>query len=128
MSMFGDSTIAHSQCHKRDSDSLVPLPPSPRRSLRKAISIPAVSSIVKDSWNWAGETLHTYRDGLSIEQRKEKADIEDRKQILYLKIKNVSQDKRRLAVSLMGSRICRVTRLIAVRVAGRVVRGVVYMR
>ncbi|KAJ5389612.1 Lipase 5 [Penicillium cataractarum] len=86
--MFGDSTIAHSQCHKRDSDSLVSLPPPPRRSLRKAISIPAVSSIVKDSLNWAGETLHTYRDGLSTEQRRQKADIEDRKQILYLKIKN----------------------------------------
>jgi hypothetical protein len=126
--MFGDSTIVHSQCHKRDSDSLVSLPPTPPRSLRKAISIPAVSSIVKDSWNWAGETLHTYRDGLSAEQRREKADIEDRKQILYLKIKNVSQDTRRLAVSLAGSRICRVTRLITICVAGRVVRGVVYMR
>lgn len=93
MSMFGDSTIADSQCHKRDSDSLVSLPPPPRRSLRRAISIPAVSSIVKDSLNWAGETLHTYRDGLSAEQRRQKADIEDRKQILYLKIKNVSQNE-----------------------------------
>lgn len=94
MSMLGDSTIVPSKCHKRDSDSLVALPSTPSRSLRRAISIPAVSSIVKESWNWAGETLHTYRDGLSAEERKQKAEIEDRKQVLYLKIKNVSQNER----------------------------------
>lgn len=93
MSMLGDSTIVHSQCHNPDSESLVSFASPPRRSLRKAISIPAVSSIVKDSWNWAGETLHTYRDGLSVEQRRQIAEIEDRKQVLYLKIKNVSQNE-----------------------------------
>ena len=91
MSMLGDSTIVHSQCHSRDTDSLVSFASPPSRSLRKTISIPAVSSLVKDSWTWAGETLHTYRDGLSAEQRRQKAEIEDRKQVLYLKIKNVSQ-------------------------------------
>lgn len=58
--------------------------------LRKAISIPTVSTLVKDSWTWAGDTLHTYRDGLTKEQRHAKAEVEDRKQILYLRIKNVS--------------------------------------
>lgn len=93
MSMLGDSTIVPSNCHKRDSESLVSLPATPSRSLRKAISIPAVSSIVKESWNWAGETLYTYRDGLSAEERRQKAEVEDRKQVLYLKIKNVSQSE-----------------------------------
>lgn len=84
MSVVGDSTL-HSQC-RQDSD----IRSSPPRSLRKAISIPAVSSLVKDSWNWAGDTIHTYRDGLTAEQRRQRAEIEDRKQVLYLKIKNVS--------------------------------------
>ncbi|CAG8233906.1 unnamed protein product [Penicillium salamii] len=58
--------------------------------LCKAVSIPTVSSLVKGSWNWAGDTLYTYRDGLTKEQRHAKAEIEDRKQILYLRMKNVS--------------------------------------
>ncbi|KAJ5096020.1 hypothetical protein NUU61_005376 [Penicillium alfredii] len=90
MSVLGDSTLVHSQCQgSRTHSEHISSPPSPpRRSLRKAISIPAVSSIVKDSWNWAGDTLHTYRDGLTTEQRKQRADIEDRKQVLYLRMKN----------------------------------------
>lgn len=100
MSVLRDSTIV-SQCHDFEHTAQA-LSPPPRRPLRKAISIPAVSSIVRDSWNWAGETLHTYRDGLSAEERKLKADREDRKQVLYLKIKNVSG-------SLTGGRICSVT-------------------
>lgn len=89
MSVLGDPTIV--QCHhgRKPSAEHVSSQPPPR-SLRKAISFPAVSSLVRDSWNWAGDTLHTYRDGLSKEQRKQKADSEDRKQVLYLRIKNVS--------------------------------------
>src|SRR3954469_17661409 len=93
MSVLGDSTIV--QCHHgrkqatEHSEHVYTKSQSPR-SLRKAVSIPAVSSLVKDSWNWAGDTLHTYRDGLNKEQRKRKAEIEDRKQILYMHMKNVS--------------------------------------
>lgn len=87
MTVLGDSTIVHSQCHQPDD---LCTPPTPRHSLRKAISIPAVSSLVKESLNWAGETLHSYRDGLSLEQRKQREEIENRKQLLYLNIKNVS--------------------------------------
>lgn len=115
MSVLRDSTLV-SQCH----DSEHTLPPPPRRPLRKAISIPAVSSIVKDSWNWAGETLHTYRDGLSAEERKKQRDREDRKQVLHLKIKNVSGS--------LGGRICSVTVLTAIRAAGCVVRGMAELR
>ncbi|KAJ5446355.1 Acyl transferase/acyl hydrolase/lysophospholipase [Penicillium cf. griseofulvum] len=87
MSVLGDPTIVqchHGHKHSQEHPISQPSPPRPR----KAISIPSVSSLVKDSWNWAGDTLHTYRDGLSKEQRKQRVDIEDRKQVLYLKIKN----------------------------------------
>ncbi|KAJ5964329.1 uncharacterized protein N7479_004205 [Penicillium vulpinum] len=88
MSVLGDPTLV--QCHhgRKQSQEHPSSQHSPPRALHKAISIPAVSSLVKDSWNWAGDTLYTYRDGLSKEQRKQRADIEDRKQVLYLKIKN----------------------------------------
>ena len=41
-------------------------------------------------WNWAGEALHTYRDGLSRDERKDHMDVEDHKQVLYLRMHNVS--------------------------------------
>lgn len=93
MSILGDSTIVHSHYHQQNVSDVQPASPDPatsRRSLRKSISIPAAAALVKESWNWAGDTLHTYRDGLSKEQRKQQAEIEDRKQVLYLRMKNVS--------------------------------------
>ena len=87
MSVLGDSPIIHSRQHH---DAPLAQPSPPRRSLRQAISIPALSSLVRDSWSWAGDTIHTYRDGLSREQRQHKAEVADRKQVLYLKMKHVS--------------------------------------
>ncbi|KAJ5300908.1 uncharacterized protein N7443_005910 [Penicillium atrosanguineum] len=78
-----DSTIIH--CRDEPLQKVLKAPP---RSLRKAISIPAVSTLVKDSWVWAGDTLNNYRDGLSAEQRRHRAEIETRKQVLYMKIKD----------------------------------------
>ncbi|KAJ6084168.1 hypothetical protein N7486_010968 [Penicillium sp. IBT 16267x] len=86
ISVLGDSTIVPSKCYTNHGSGKILS--TPRRSLRRAISIPAVSSIVKDSWNWTGDTLGVYRSGPSAEERKRQADIEDRKQVLYLKIKN----------------------------------------
>lgn len=88
MPVLDDSTIARPHCYAKHD--LKSAPPPPRKTLRKAISIPAVSTLVKDSLNWAGDTLSTYRDGLTPDQRKQRAQVEDRKQVLYLKIKNVS--------------------------------------
>lgn len=62
----------------------------PKPQLRNAVSIPTVASLVKDSWSWAGDIINTYRDGLTKEQRQARTKIEDRKQILYLRMKNVS--------------------------------------
>lgn len=84
-----DDAIVHPRCYAKQDSTLVPSPP--RKALRKAISIPAVSTLVKDSFSWAGDTLNSYRDGLTPEQRKQRAQAEDRKQVLYLKIKNVSR-------------------------------------
>jgi TAG lipase/steryl ester hydrolase/phospholipase A2/LPA acyltransferase len=100
MSVLGDSPIIHSRRHH---DAPPAEPSLTRRSLRRAISIPAVSSLVRDSWSWAGDTLHTYRDGLSREQRQHKTEVEDRKQVLYLKMKHVS------VVPGGLSRVCNVT-------------------
>jgi hypothetical protein len=122
MSVLGDPTIV--QCHHgRKLSEHATSQPSPPRSLRRAISIPAVSSLVKNSWNWAGDTLHTYRDGLSKEQRNHRAEIDDRKEVLYLRIKNVSTRH----VPGVGECICRVT-LSNSRAAGRVVRGMARFR
>ena len=96
MTVLGDPT-GRSQCLKHHDVDITACATPPCRSLRKTISLPSVSSIVKDSWNWAGETLGNYRDGMSAEQRKRQADIEDRKQVLYVKIKNVSNWKRATA-------------------------------
>ena len=89
MTTLGDPT-GHPQCLKHHNTHPAIRPTLPRHSLNRVISIPAFSSIVKGTWNWAGETLATYRDGLSATERKQREDIEDRKQVLYLKIKNVS--------------------------------------
>lgn len=123
MSVLGDPTIV--QCHhgRKHSQEHPLSQPSPPRRLRKTISIPVVSSLVRDSWNWAGDTLHTYRDGLSKEERKQRADIEDRKQVLYLKIKNVSTR----GVPGTGDRICRVT-ISNLLAPGCIVRGMAKLR
>lgn len=62
---------------------------SPLRNLGKRVSIPALPSLVRDSWSWAGDTLKGFQDGLNKEGREEKQRQEDRKQVLYLKIRNV---------------------------------------
>ncbi|RHZ62782.1 putative Patatin family phospholipase [Aspergillus thermomutatus] len=59
-----------------------------RHILPKSISIPSFPSVVRNSLSWAGDTLNAYRDGASREQRKALTDTEDRKQVLYLRIRN----------------------------------------
>lgn len=98
-----DPSAIHSQLHRNKGDGVtkdnkgvrissspgtLSLPP---RSLGKRASIAALPSLVRDSWSWAGDTLNSLRDGLSREEREEKQRKEDRKQVLYLKIRNVSR-------------------------------------
>lgn len=93
MPLFNDSTIVHSQCHGSGEDATVPLSTQslPRkRSIRNSVSVPSLSSLIKAPWNWAGDTIQTYRDGLSKEERKGQMEVESRKQIVYFRMQNVS--------------------------------------
>lgn len=93
MSLFSDAQGGHLQCHKTSwsgADLITPQgPPVKRHSLLKSILIPSLSSIVKNSLTWAENGFSTYRDGLSKEQRKARIEREDRRQILYLRMRNV---------------------------------------
>ncbi|KAI9931012.1 hypothetical protein ASPWEDRAFT_100495 [Aspergillus wentii DTO 134E9] len=98
MSLVHDSAIVHSKCHgksKKESEHVTIRELSSKNaSLLRSISVPSLSSIVKNSLYWAGDTFHSYRDGLSKEERKSQMRIEDNKQILYLRMRNaVSYDE-----------------------------------
>ncbi|KAL1976699.1 hypothetical protein VTN31DRAFT_2981 [Thermomyces dupontii] len=63
---------------------------STRSESRKQQPVAALSSFVRDTINWAGETLQSCQDGLSKEERQQKRRDEDRKQVLYLKMRNAT--------------------------------------
>lgn len=93
MSLVRDPTAMHPQCHRRTKlEPKTQTRPGSLESsgLRKSASIASVSSFVRSSVTWATDTLQTYRDGLSREEREKRAQVEDRKQILYLRMRNVS--------------------------------------
>ena len=94
MSLFSDAKDGRLQCHNTgwSGADLIPPQRSPvkRHSLLKSISIPSLSSIVKNSLSRAEDGFNTYRDGLSKEERKARTEREDRRQILYLRMRNVS--------------------------------------
>lgn len=94
MTAFRDPASVHSQIHRKKSlqldqsqnvDNAAPL----SSRLAKRASIAAFSSMVKDTVSWAGDRLNTYRDGLLKEEREEKIRSENRKQLLYMKMRNV---------------------------------------
>lgn len=94
MTTFRDPTSVHSQIHRKKSLHFERSPNGKNASsrtspLRKRASFAAVSSLVKDSVSWAGDRLNTYRDGLSKEEREEKLRRDNRKQLLYLRMRNV---------------------------------------
>ncbi|RLM00942.1 hypothetical protein CFD26_100619 [Aspergillus turcosus] len=92
MSLFHDSPIVQPKCHSgvksRNQLNVSSTPARHRHILPKSISIPSLPSVVRSSLSWAGNTLNAYRDGASREQRKALTDVEDRKQILYLRMRN----------------------------------------
>ncbi|KAL1966423.1 hypothetical protein VTN77DRAFT_4565 [Rasamsonia byssochlamydoides] len=86
-----DPSAIHSQLHRRKNaqkDTVNLSESSQHGSPRKRASIAALSSLVRDSVTWAGEALSAYRDGLSKEERERKLRLDDRKQILYMKMRN----------------------------------------
>lgn len=74
--------------------------PAKKQSLLGPLSPPSLSSIVKASWEWAEDSYNSYWDGLTREERKERMDREDRKQVLYVRMRNVSVNRLYLEVSL----------------------------
>jgi TAG lipase/steryl ester hydrolase/phospholipase A2/LPA acyltransferase len=92
MSLFHDSPIVQPKCYggvkSRSQLNVSSTPARQRRILSKSISIPSLPSVVRNSLSWAGDALNAYRDGASGEQRKALTDIEDGKQILYLRMRN----------------------------------------
>ncbi|GFF24831.1 putative patatin family phospholipase [Aspergillus lentulus] len=92
MSLFHDSPIVQPKCYggakSRSQLNVSTTPARQRHILTKSISIPSLPSVVRNSLSWAGDTLNAYRDGASREQRKALTDIEDRKQVLYLRMRN----------------------------------------
>lgn len=92
MTTLRDPAAIHSQLHRKKSLPHVDLKQDAPRSSRlgKRASFAAFTSVVRDTVSWAGDTLNTYRDGLSKEEREKKARDDDRKELLYLKMRNVS--------------------------------------
>jgi TAG lipase/steryl ester hydrolase/phospholipase A2/LPA acyltransferase len=93
MTTLRDPASIHSQLHRKKSLQQVVdrKQDAPRWSrLGKRASFAAFSSVVRDTVSWAGDTVNTYRDGLSKEEREKKLRDDDRKQLLYLKMRNVS--------------------------------------
>lgn len=94
MTTLRDPAAIHSQLHRKKSLQQVDRKQqqdAPRSSrLGKRASFAAFSSVVRDTVSWAGDTLNTYRDGLSKDERERKLRDDDRKQLLYLKMRNVS--------------------------------------
>lgn len=93
MTPIRDPSAIYSQLHRRSSvqnETANPSESSQHGSLGKHASLAAISSLLRDSVSWAGEALSAYRDGSSMEERERKLRLEERKQILYLKMRDVS--------------------------------------
>lgn len=94
MSLLRDPSAVHAKLHRRQE------PPKqvPRLSipglLGKRTSLAALSSFLRDSVSWAGDAFSTYWDGLSKEERERRIRLDERRQIAYLKMRNVSNPTR----------------------------------
>ncbi|OKL56427.1 hypothetical protein UA08_08097 [Talaromyces atroroseus] len=93
MTTFRDPASVHSQIHRKKNLQLDTsqnaedaAPPSTR--LLKRASFANFSSLIKDTVLWAGDRLNTYRDGMLKEEREEKLRKDNRKQLLYLNMRN----------------------------------------
>ncbi|PYI22264.1 patatin-domain-containing protein [Aspergillus violaceofuscus CBS 115571] len=105
MSLLHDPTVVRTQCNSKSKrrptqDAIRGATGGSRRSLLKSISVPSLSSFVMSSLTWAGDTLSYRKDGPCAEQRTARIDVEDRKQVLYLKKRNaVTYDEWRICAS-----------------------------
>lgn len=90
MSYFRDPGIGCLERHRNDKDALACSGPSiSSRRFFESNSNLSLSSIIRNQLGWVEDRFKTYRDGLSKEERKDQMDRENRKQVLYLNMRNV---------------------------------------
>ena len=61
-----------------------------RKSLRSRLSLSSLAHLARNPVGVVGEVVEGWRDGLTPEERTEKQRVDNRKQILYCKLRNVS--------------------------------------
>lgn len=95
MAILHDSPIISPRCHSKSKHARKPssvkeTSGTPFRFLSRAVSLPSLSSVIKSSLTWAGDTLYNVnQDSSSKVGKGGNSTIEDRKQVLYLKMRNV---------------------------------------
>ncbi|KAE8324942.1 acyl transferase/acyl hydrolase/lysophospholipase [Aspergillus sergii] len=94
MAILHDSPILRPHCHPnikhvRKPSSVKEASGTQFRFLSRAVSLPSLSSVIKSSLTWAGDTLYSVnRDGSSRVDKDGHTTTDDRKQVLYLKMRN----------------------------------------
>lgn len=95
MAILHDSPILHPHCHPqskhvRKPSSVKEASGTQFRFLPRAVSLPSLSSVIRSSLTWAGDTLYNVnQDGSSKVDKGGHTTTDDRKQVLYLKMRNV---------------------------------------
>ncbi|OJJ89255.1 putative Patatin family phospholipase [Aspergillus glaucus CBS 516.65] len=87
MSYLRDPGVGCSERHRNDKDSLACSGPSVSSRLGSSSNL-LLSSIIINPLGWVEDSFNAYRDGLSKEERKDRMDRENRKQVIYLKMRN----------------------------------------
>ncbi|KAF7618156.1 putative patatin family phospholipase [Aspergillus flavus] len=94
MAILHDSPILRPHCHPnskhvRKPSSVKEASGTQFRFLSRAVSLPSLSSVIKSSLTWAGDTLYSVnQDGFSKVDKDGHTTTDDRKQVLYLKMRN----------------------------------------
>lgn len=71
--------------------------PKALQQLRSKASIGNIVRLVVNPIGTVGEAVESWRDGLTVEERARKQAIEEKKQILYLRLRNVRATSARLS-------------------------------
>lgn len=96
MSLLPDSSLTHAACSGKARSDAKPCANGPVKqgySRLRSISVPSLSSVVRDSLSWAGDTLYPRRDAKwrkLKEEQKETLGVGERKQVMYYDMENVS--------------------------------------
>ena len=95
MSLLPDSSLTHAACSGKAKSDAKPSANGPVRqgySRLRSISVPSLSSVVRDSLSWAGDTLYPRRDAKwrkLKEEQKDTLSAAERRQVAYYDMENV---------------------------------------